>query len=75
MQNVKHIAQNAGHTMEMTAAPCQILAAPHLMLATTHLMGALRCTPGLQSSPHPYTWLLIVKLTKFDSQIKKMLTD
>ena len=44
MQNVKHIATNAGHTTQNDGQPMQNDGRPRIMLATTHLM----FTSGLQ---------------------------
>ena len=40
MQNVKHIATNAGHTTQNDGQPMQNDGRPRIMLAATHLMFA-----------------------------------
>ena len=62
MQNVMHIATNAGHTAQNDGRTMQNVGHTRVMLAATHLMfakdqrGGLRSPQGPRGPPYPYTW-------------------
>ena len=61
MQNVMHIAPNAGHTAQNDSRTMQNVGRTHIMSGATHLMfvkdprGGLMCPPGPHTTIHEKT--------------------